>query len=295
MRVDRGWCVVVTESARLTVPIPGAAGLSPATGDYATIDGDPTVLRELLPRRTALVRRAPSGRKVQVLAAEIDTVWIVLASDRPTSEGRVERALAVALDGAVLPRLVLTKIDRPLDLATTRAILDQVAPATPRDEVAALEGRGLEALTAQLTPGRTIALLGESGSGKSTLVNVLAGAEVQRTADVRAGDRKGRHTTTARELVPTPGGGVLLDTPGVRELGVLGAARGVDLAFGEVNALQGHCRFRDCAHVGEPGCAIVAALDAGDLDPGRWQRYQVLAAEAAEAAAPDSARRGRRG
>lgn len=283
VRVDRGFCAVATRQGVATAVIPQKVDWSPATGDWATVSGNPLTLAGIAPRSGVLRRRAPSGRREQILAANIDMVWIVLPLDRPIVPGRVERALVVAYDGGVTPRLVLSKADVAGALDTAYATLDRVCAWVPRNTVAAPLDDGMEQLHDQMTPGRAIALLGESGSGKSTLVNAIIGAQVRPTGDVRARDRKGRHTTTSRELLPVPGGGLLLDTPGIRELGVLDATDGLAQAFPDVESLLGACRYRNCSHAGEEGCAVAAAVDRGDLAGERWQRYQVLAAEAAAA------------
>lgn len=281
MRVDRGACILATAGGLITAGIP--VGVRPATGDWATVSGEEPMLDTLAERTTALVRRAPSGRSEQVLAAEIQAAWIVLGMDRPLNAGRVERALVVTYDGGIAPSVVLAKADLAADLPRARTVLATVAPGVPVHPVVAPTGEGLAPLRAQLATPQTVALVGESGAGKSTLVNALAGQEIHRTAEVRARDHKGRHTTASRELVPVPGGGVLLDAPGVRELGVLAADRGLAAAFPEVAALAGACRFADCAHGGEPGCAVQSALADGRVEPRRWTRYLVLADEVAAA------------
>ncbi|MBA2318000.1 MAG: ribosome small subunit-dependent GTPase A [Euzebyales bacterium] len=281
VRVDRGACIVVTAGGLITAGI--GVGVRPATGDWTTVAGDPPMLDTLAERTTALVRRAPSGRREQVLAAEIQAAWIILGMDRPINAGRVERALVVTHDAGIAPSVVLAKADLAADLPKAEAALAAVAPGVPVHPVIALTGEGLAPLRAQLATPLTVALVGESGAGKSTLVNALAGQDLHRTAEVRARDRKGRHTTVSRELVPVPGGGVLLDAPGVRELGVLAADRGLAAAFPEIAALARDCRFADCAHGAEPGCAVQSALADGRLEPRRWSRYQVLAEEVAAA------------
>jgi ribosome biogenesis GTPase len=250
-----------------------------ASGDWLAVDEGRIAHR--LERRTEIARRRPgrgSGR--QVLAANVDLVLIVCGLDRPLRSGRIRRLVALARGGGADAALALTKAD----LVTGP---DEVAAALTASigleatAVSASESRGLDALAALAAPDRTLVLLGESGAGKSTLVNALADTG-RATGAVRGGDGKGRHTTTARELVPLPGGGALLDTPGLREVGLPDAA-GLDAAFEEVAAVAAGCRFRDCAHGDEPGCAVRAAVAAGLLDGAEVDRMVAMQVEAAAA------------
>jgi ribosome biogenesis GTPase len=190
-------------------------------------------------------------------------------------EGRVERALALVHAGGGEPTFVLTKADVGKHRERTARLLDALAPGVPRLETSIATGEGLDDLTALVADKGTAALVGASGAGKSSLVNTMFGHEVQNVAEVRGADRKGRHTTTGRQLFPLPGGGVIIDTPGLRALG-LWDNKGVEEAFPDIERLSARCRFRDCAHRGEPGCAVADAVAKGELDSLRLSRFLAL-------------------
>lgn len=215
------------------------------------------------------------------LAANVDAAWIVTALGRDVSARRVERYLALASAAHVDPIVIVNKadLDPSPPLAPALAELRAVAPGVPVLPVSARTGAGVAALEALLGPGRTAVLLGSSGTGKSTLANRLLGTERQATAAVREDDEKGRHTTTWRELIDIPAGGSLIDTPGLRAV-PMPADAGAGGAFTDIDALAEDCRFGDCSHAGEPGCAVRAAVDAGELDPQRFASYLTLKAEA---------------
>lgn len=254
----------------------------PAVGDFVLLErpgeGGARIVR-VLPRRTKLSRKT-AGREgeEQILAANVDLAILVHAADDVLNERRMERLLAVVHQGGATPVVALTKIDLA-DPAAAREPLTRLAPDVPVFEVGAHSGAGLPALAALLAPGLTAVLLGPSGVGKSTLVNALAGAPVRVVAEVRVDDRKGRHTTTARTLVRLPGGALVIDTPGIRELALWGDDQGVAETFDAVEAIAARCRFRDCQHDREPGCAVRAALDAGTLPPERYEAFRKLSAE----------------
>ena len=261
----------------------------PIVGDWVALaPGDPCVIHAVLPRASAFRRLAAGDETVeQVVAANVDVVFLVHGLDGDFNLRRVERYVTAVWDSGALPVVVLNKID-VLDAAGAGALAERVAAVeavalgVPVVALSAREGRGLDALAPHLVAGRTIALVGSSGAGKSTLVNALLGEDRQDTGAVRADDSRGRHTTTHRELVPLPGDVLLLDTPGMREFALWGAGedggtRGLGAAFPEVDGLAAACRFGDCAHGSEPGCAVRAALDAGTLDPARhasWAKLQ---------------------
>jgi ribosome biogenesis GTPase len=293
VRADRGICTVLTEDGTVRASVAGtllgAAGQDPealpCAGDWVVVrtwpDGRISA-EAVLPRRTALIRRtAGKDSTGQVLAANIDTAAVVEPIDPSPDLGRVERLLALAWQSGAEPLVVLTKADLAADPATIAAQVAEVTPGTTVAAVSAEHGDGLDALRPHVAPGRTTALLGPSGAGKSTLVNALAGATVMVTQRVRRADGKGRHTTTYRALIPLPGGGAVLDTPGLRAVGLLDGADGLDQAFADVAELAAACRFRDCAHDTEPGCAVQAALAAGELAPRRWQSWLRLQREVA--------------
>lgn len=261
----------------------GAAGL-PGVGDWVALRlGDEPgrgVIHAVLPRRTAFVRRAPGARaEAQVLGANIDTVFLVMGLDGDFNPRRLERALLLAWQSGASPVVLLNKADVCDDLPAKRAQIERSAAGVPVLVLAAKHGEGLEALEPWLLPGRTVALLGSSGVGKSTLVNRLLGHEKQRTHDVRAHDQRGRHTTTHRELILLPGGALLLDTPGLRELQLWADDGGLEAVFEDVAELASACRFTDCGHDSEPGCAVRAAVDERRLDPLRLSSYLKLGAE----------------
>ncbi|MBL9214711.1 MAG: ribosome small subunit-dependent GTPase A [Opitutaceae bacterium] len=261
----------------------------PVVGDWVVVTpqpGDPAraAIHAVLPRRTRFSRRAAGDEaREQVVAANVDTVFLVSGLDGNYHLHRLERYLAAAWASGAEPVVVLNKADLNDDAAARRREIAEVAPQVPVLVVSARTRRGLQALAPWLQPGRTVALLGSSGVGKSTLINRLMGDRVLPTQEVRTADQKGRHTTTQRELLVTPGGALIIDTPGMREIQPWAAAGGVAGEFADVAALAARCRFRDCRHDAEPGCAVRAALADGSLDPARWQAYGRLQRAAAHA------------
>ncbi|CAM4185328.1 ribosome small subunit-dependent GTPase A [Janibacter anophelis] len=285
-RVDRGRVTVHTAAGALPalVRLPAGTELEdqPTTGDWVGLerrpDGD--VVRVVLPRRTSIVRKAAGERSdAQVMAANLDHVLVAVPFETKVNLSTIERYLVVAWESGAQPIVVLTKADLAFDPDETRAEVEAAAPGAGVLVVSAETGEGVDVLAATLAGGTT-ALIGQSGAGKSTLVNVLAGQPVQAVSDTRQ-DGKGRHTTTARELIPLAGGGVLIDTPGLRSIGLHDDGEGVALTFPDVEELIASCRFADCAHETEPGCAVQAALAAGELDERRWHSWGKLQREAA--------------
>ena len=246
----------------------------------------PALIAAVLPRRSAFVRKAPgeTGRdrvEAQVLAANVDSAFVVMAAGRDWNPRRLERYLALAGEAGVRAVVVITKADLAID---PEALLEEAASTaggTERALVCAPEGRGLDSLAGMLPPGKTIVLLGSSGAGKSTLLNALAGRPLAATGEVRADDERGRHTTTHRQLYRLPGGALVIDTPGLREVQLWAEEESVDAVFEEIEARASRCRFRDCRHENEPGCAVRAALEAGDIDPGRYASWNKLRREVA--------------
>jgi ribosome biogenesis GTPase / thiamine phosphate phosphatase len=277
---------------------PAVAGL-PAVGDWVAVRHGR--VHAVLPRRTAVTRRTPgSNAGEQVLAANVDLVVVVVAPGRDANPRRVERLLALAWESAAQPVVVLGRADLCPDLGTDVASeLAGLAAVTPGVRVLALScytGEGVDEVAAMLTPGRTAVLLGSSGVGKSTLVNRLAGRDLLATGEVR-NDGKGRHTTTTRQLVVLAGGGLVIDTPGLRELGLWTGGAGAAAAFDDVEVLATGCRFNDCRHRTEPGCAVLEALEDGRLPADRlaaWEKLQRELAWAERRADPLAAAEGRR-
>ncbi len=294
VRVDRGWCDVVASDGPARASAAAVASPDPAAavcvGDWAALrPGPQPELRALLPRRTAITRAAV-GRSshAQVLAANVDTVAVVLPAGGSLDAGRAERLLALAWESGARPVLVLTKVDLAVDVAATRAQAGAVAAGVDIALVSAVTGAGLSELRTLLSG--TSVLLGPSGAGKSTLANALLGADLLAVNEVRASDGKGRHTTVRRELLPMPGGGVLIDTPGLRRVGLFDAADGLAAVFDEIQQLAAACRFVDCRHEREPDCAVLAAVESGELPARRLDSYRRLLRESAWAAARADAR-----
>ncbi len=263
----------------------------PAVGDWVAVQpGDPARIVHLFPRRTWLVRQA-AGRRThaQILAANVDKVFVVTAAGRDFNPRRVERYLVAVQGGGAEPLVVINKADLAPDIDSLLAELDAEAPGVPVLAVSALHASGLEGLRVHLHPGCTVAVVGSSGVGKSTLINRLLGEEVLATGAVREEDEKGRHTTTHRQLLPVPLGdgsqAVLVDTPGLRELQLWAPASALGGVFADIEALATECRFRDCTHAHEPGCAVQEAISRGELDADRLESLHKLAREQAHHAA----------
>lgn len=303
-RADRGTCdvLVPTPDGLTSAPAPWSGSLQrafrsdpttgPVTGDWVVVEssgGGGHTVTGVLPRRSAVVRAQVDGSSHgQVLAANADIAAVVEGLFPDPDPGRIERLLALAWSSGARPVVLLTKADLVDD---PQAIADDVARIAPGSEVvttSAADGSGLAELRGWLSGGATIALLGASGVGKSTLLNALTGGEVMRTRALRA-DGKGRHTTVTRELHLIPGGGAILDTPGLRTIGLAGADS-LDDVFPEVDELAARCRFADCEHRTEPGCAVLAAIDAGNLPERRLASYRKLMREAQHQAARSDAR-----
>ena len=326
VQVDRGECDVVTAAGMVRAgsdSVRAQAETAPVTGDWVEVvpgDGMALIAR-VLPRCTALTRRDAKRDREQVLAANFDIVGIVAGLDRPLPPGRFERMLVMARDSGAAIVVLLTKADRAQSSISAASAVNAVlepskgssgpsessasaaSAASAASVVKAVvgdvdvlvlsvrSGHGLNELRSRLGPGRTLVLVGESGSGKSSLVNALAGAEVAATAQVRASDRRGRHTTTARRLVLLPGnGGLVIDTPGVRAVGLTDALEALTRVFSDIEDLSRGCRFANCAHDTEPDCAVSAAVQRGEMDPLRVERFDALRGEIEQQRAREAAR-----
>ena len=288
VRVDRGQCDVVTADGPLRADTAFVTPHDPlrvvCTGDWVAVEpgGNPRYVRTYLPRRTAFVRSTSSQRSEgQILAANVDHAVIAVSLAAELDLGRIERFLALAWESGAQPVVDLTKADLVPD-AVTRAYLVQdvetSAPGVPVVPVSSVDGDGLDVVAA-LVGGGTSVLLGQSGAGKSTLANALLGEDVMTVQATRDIDGKGRHTTTTRNLLALPGGGVLIDTPGLRGVGLWDAETGVGQVFSEIEEMAERCRFHDCAHEAEPGCAVLAAIDSGELPERRLESYRKLLRE----------------
>ncbi len=290
VRVDRGLVSVLTEDGPLRTSIGGALlgrmaqdpTEGPCTGDWCVVRGWPDnrfTVERLLPRRTAVVR-ATAGEQShgQVLCANVDVAAAVVALHPMPVLAKVERLVTLAWESGARPLVVLTKADLVTDADLLAEDVADAAPGVEVVVVSAVTGEGVDALRDRLEGRLTLALLGASGHGKSSLTNALVGAEVLSTREIRD-DGRGRHTSVRRELVPLPGGGAVVDTPGLRGVGLIDADAGIAQTFADVEALAADCRFRDCAHQGEPGCAVADALAAGTLSVRRFESWQHLQRE----------------
>jgi ribosome biogenesis GTPase len=256
----------------------------PAVGDFVflkpPVEDGPAIILGILPRRTAFIRKAAgTANEDQVVAANIDTVFVMSALDGDFNLRRVERYLTLAWESGAKPVIILNKADLSDDVAARAAEIGEIAYGVPVHAISALARDGLNALEAYLGPGQTVSVLGSSGVGKSTLINTLLGQDLQATQAVRADDSRGRHTTTHRQLFVRPQGGMIVDTPGMRELQLWSADQGLEAAFHDIEQLATQCRFRDCQHVNEPGCAVRAAVENGNLDPQRLSSHAKLIRE----------------
>jgi ribosome biogenesis GTPase len=257
----------------------------PAVGDWVAADirnaeGGRALIQEVLPRRSQFVRKTP-GKKIaeQVIAANVDTMLLVSGLDGDFNPRRVERYLAQCWESGAKPVVVLNKADACADVQEKAAAMEKIALGAAVCVVSAKTGRGLAELEPFFRPGKTLAMLGSSGVGKSTMANRLLGKALQKVQEVRESDSRGRHTTTARQLFVLPGGALLMDTPGLRELQLWDADDGLAKTFADIDELAKQCRFSDCRHEGEPGCAVEAAIDAGVLYAARRENQRKLLRE----------------
>jgi ribosome biogenesis GTPase len=302
IRNDRGSALVATPggivraqpSARLSKAARGPSDM-PTVGDWVAVqagdDLDAPLIEAVLERASAITRGDPGrASDMQVLAANIDTVFVVHPIADSPNLRRIERELSLAWDSGAAPVVVLTKMDLSADPEAARLAVESVALGVDVLVMNALSGQSVELLLPYITGQRTAVLVGPSGAGKSTLINALLGEQRQATYEVRVGDGRGRHTTVARELIQMPLGGVLIDTPGLRALGLTGSEEGIASVFSDIELASQHCRFRDCTHTDEPDCAVRAAVESGTLPPERLASYHKLLREAQVMAAKTDAR-----
>ena len=283
---NHGRFLVWTETGEIEAGVTGSlrqtSALWPAVGDWVVLREDALVIVKVLERRTKLSRKQPERLvREQVLAANIDVLFIVSGLDRDYNERRIERFLVMAHESGARPVVLLNKTDLAdelgLDIADVVAKTELLAPGVQVIPLCALSDHGLDALPTMIAPGETAAMIGSSGVGKSTMLNRLVGDQRQRTNAVRARDSRGRHTTTSRELFRMPGGWLLMDLPGLREVQLWASAEQLQESFDDIQELAQHCRFRDCAHAGEPGCAVAAA----GLEPARLANFLKMQQELA--------------
>ena len=280
MAVQRGRVEVTHENGTTSIELSRkAAALGITVGDWVLLDEDAKTIHERLERFALFQRRAAgSGAERQLIAANVDTLFIVTSANRDFNEARLERYLAIAQDAGAFPVIVITKADTVDSVSPFVATASRLAPGVLVEALDARDPEAVDALRPWCETGQTVALLGSSGVGKSTLVNSLTGAH-QDTFAVRNDDQRGRHTTTTRSMHRLPQGGWLIDTPGMRELQLVDVAEALDDVFAEVATFAGQCRFSDCAHESEPGCAVQAAIADGALDADRLRRYRKLLSE----------------
>lgn len=293
---ERGGAVLFTAAGTLRADVATRlvrGGGQVVAGDWVAVEQlpgeDRVIVRAVLPRRSRFARKEPWLTEEQVVAANVDTVFLVTDCGRDFKPRRLERYLTAAWDSGAAPVIVLTKSDLAADVSETMADAEAIAFGVPVHAVSSVTGEGFGELDPHLLPGQTVALLGSSGVGKSTLANRLLGENLLATAELRR-DGRGRHTTTHRELVHLPGGALLLDTPGMRELQLWATESALEETFSDVAELARDCRFSDCAHGQEPGCAVRAALGNGSLPKIRWESYSKLQRELRALAVKQDAR-----
>lgn len=278
IRVERGQVILTTEMGEL----PAKTREMAAVGDWGLWrpTGGVPIVDHLLPRKTCISRKG-AGRSSteQILAANVDYVFVVSSLNRDLNPNRIERYLTMVAGGGAKPVIVLTKADLCPDPQAAIEEINGWANHPPIHVISSLTGSGLEALNPYMGPGQTVVLTGSSGTGKSTLINTLLGQDSLETGAIREADQRGRHTTTRREMLQLPNGGLIIDTPGIRELSPWVDEEALGQTFSEIDELAKHCRFRDCGHQGEPGCAVLQAVENGQLEERRLENWRKMAKE----------------
>ena len=298
VRVERSGVELLGEAGSLHAPLGaswfrGAPDERPTVGDWLLVDPETGRPESLLDRTTLFARRGAHDGDLQLVAANVDVVLLVTACNREFNPARLERYLALTHEAGATPVVVLTKADLVDDVGPYLDAARALGRELPVEVASGLDASTLDGVRAWCGAGSTIALLGSSGVGKSTLLNGLAGAAIAETGAAREADARGRHTTTNRSLHLLPGGAWILDSPGMRELGLVDAEEGVRATFAEIEALAAGCRFADCGHAAEPGCAVRAAIEDGELDEDRLRRYRKLEREERNASESVAQRRAR--
>ncbi len=292
IRHDGALVTVATADGLEAVPVLASIEPPPVVGDWVLVAEG--AVRATLDRSSLLRRRDTTRDVEQPIVANVDIVFIVCGLDRPLSAGRVQRATALAVDAGAQPIIVLTKADKVDDPKAFVGLMEEQNPDVDVILTSSREGEGIDALR-ERTAGFTVVLIGESGAGKSRLTNALCEGEVALVGDVRDGDSKGRHTTSHREIHLLANGGILVDTPGIRSVGLWTDTEAVDATFDDIEEIAADCRFSDCAHQGEPGCAVRAAIERGELDPARLTAWRALIEESEQAARRQEAKAWRQG
>jgi ribosome biogenesis GTPase len=289
IEVQREQYKIITDNGETAAKLKGSlfynedvVSTYPAVGDFVLVKHNPIgedIIYYVLDRKSKFSRLDSFNEIEQIVATNFDYVFIMTSLNHDFNLRRIERYLASAWESGAVPVIVLTKADLCSDYEAYVEQIEEIAFGVSIVPISSVTGEGMERLQEFTKPGKTLVFLGSSGVGKSTLVNAIAGEEVMKTNGIREDDSKGRHTTTHRQLIMLENGTMIIDTPGMREIGMWNASEGLDSAFADIEELSGQCRFNDCSHENEPGCAVKRALDSGELTAARWQSYLKLKKE----------------